>query len=387
MNAKLVSKTSLHIMFRMDSMKSFIKYPGGKARELKHILNAIPPTISNYYEPFVGGGSVLFSLNNLSVDDYFINDTSHELIGLYQLIKCDDVNFFNLLNALNDLLHFLIELEHTIEFKNSIKNYNESILNPFLLCSLKNKQLNHLLSPFGCTSYDFIENFKVESFRRFKKLSTNQFEINNNIDVISSAHTSLHAALFVLLRKLYNEISFSNEALKLVLYYYIREFSYSGMFRYNSTGSFNAPYGGFSYNKKTFDEKLKRISAKGEVNSFLKNVNIYNKDFETFLNTFSLHDSDFIFLDPPYDTNFSSYSNNVFTQDDHKRLANFLKTKCISNFMLVIKKTAFIDSLYSEEEPICYSKKLHIYDFSNLYSVNFKSRNEREVTHLLITNY
>jgi len=386
MNAKLETKSNLSILFEMDSMKSFIKYPGGKARELKHILNALPPTISNYYEPFVGGGSVLFSLNDLSINDYFINDTSLELIGLYQSIKFDDTNFFNLLNSLNDLLHFLIDLEDTIEFKNSIKDYNESILDPFLICSLENQQLNHLLSLFSFTSYDFIESFKIESFRRFKKLSIYQFKMNK-IDVISSAHTSLHAALFVLLRKLYNKISFSNKALKLVLYYYIREFSYSGMFRYNSSGSFNAPYGGFSYNKKTFDEKLKRISNKGEINNFLKNVNIYNNDFETFFDTFLLHNSDFIFLDPPYDSNFSSYSNNAFTQDDHERLANFLKTKCIANFMLVIKKTDFIDSLYSEEEPICYSKKLHVYDFSNLYSVNFKSRNDRQVTHLLITNY
>ena len=386
MNAKLETKSNLSILFEMDSMKSFIKYPGGKARELKHILNALPPTISNYYEPFVGGGSVLFSLNDLSINDYFINDTSLELIGLYQSIKFDDTNFFNLLNSLNDLLHFLIDLEDTIEFKNSIKDYNESILDPFLICSLENQQLNHLLSLFSFTSYDFIESFKIESFRRFKKLSIYQFKMNK-IDVISSAHTSLHAALFVLLRKLYNKISYSNKALKLVLYYYIREFSYSGMFRYNSSGSFNAPYGGFSYNKKTFDEKLKQISNKGEINNFLKNVNIYNNDFETFFDTFFLHNSDFIFLDPPYDSNFSSYSNNAFTQDDHERLANFLKTKCIANFMLVIKKTDFIDSLYSEEEPICYSKKLHVYDFSNLYSVNFKSRNDRQVTHLLITNY
>ena len=386
MNAKLETKSNLSILFEMDSMKSFIKYPGGKARELKHILNALPPTISNYYEPFVGGGSVLFSLNDLSINDYFINDTSLELIGLYQSIKFDDTNFFNLLNSLNDLLHFLIDLEDTIEFKNSIKDYNESILDPFLICSLENQQLNHLLSLFSFTSYDFIESFKIESLRRFKKLSIYQFKMNK-IDVISSAHTSLHAALFVLLRKLYNKISYSNKALKLVLYYYIREFSYSGMFRYNSSGSFNAPYGGFSYNKKTFDEKLKQISNKGEINNFLKNVNIYNNDFETFFDTFFLHNSDFIFLDPPYDSNFSSYSNNAFTQDDHERLANFLKTKCIANFMLVIKKTDFIDSLYSEEEPICYSKKLHVYDFSNLYSVNFKSRNDRQVTHLLITNY
>lgn len=41
-------------------MKTFIKYCGGKSKLLPYILDNIPNTnFKNYFEPFVGGGSVI----------------------------------------------------------------------------------------------------------------------------------------------------------------------------------------------------------------------------------------------------------------------------------------------------------------------------------------
>ena len=40
-----------------------VKYPGGKEKELKHILPNLPKKIANYYEPFVGGGAVYFAIS------------------------------------------------------------------------------------------------------------------------------------------------------------------------------------------------------------------------------------------------------------------------------------------------------------------------------------
>ncbi|TMF44524.1 MAG: DNA adenine methylase, partial [Chloroflexi bacterium] len=44
-----------------EKLTSFIKWAGGKEQELKHIIPLIPP-FQNYYEPFVGGGAVFFSI-------------------------------------------------------------------------------------------------------------------------------------------------------------------------------------------------------------------------------------------------------------------------------------------------------------------------------------
>ena len=46
---------------RQLRLPSLLKWAGGKEQELKYILPHIPP-FRRYYEPFVGGGAVFFSV-------------------------------------------------------------------------------------------------------------------------------------------------------------------------------------------------------------------------------------------------------------------------------------------------------------------------------------
>ena len=89
---------------------------------------------------------------------------------------------------------------------------------------------------------------------------------------------------------------------------------------------------------------------------------------------------DFIFLDPPYDSEFSTYAKNEFTKDDQMRLADYLINKCNAKWMIVIKNTPFIYSLYNND-------KLNISSFSKKYLVSFQNRNDKNAEHLLIKNY
>ena len=66
------------------SLKPIIKWPGGKEKELEFIFPNAPSKINNYYEPFVGGGSVFMAIN---AEKFFINDKSVELINLYKFIS------------------------------------------------------------------------------------------------------------------------------------------------------------------------------------------------------------------------------------------------------------------------------------------------------------
>ena len=111
----------------------------------------------------------------------------------------------------------------------------------------------------------------------------------------------------------------------------------------------------------------------------MKTTDIYNLDFEDFCKKIKLTSKDFIFLDPPYDTEFSTYAKNEFGKNDQIRLANFLKnTK--AKFMLIIKNTDFIYDLYNV-------KGLYIKSFDKKYLVSIKNRNDKNVEHLIITNY
>ena len=62
--------------------KSPLRYPGGKSRALKQILPLIPVNMSEFREPFVGGGSVFFAIRSLfhsRIKSYWINDLNYDL--------------------------------------------------------------------------------------------------------------------------------------------------------------------------------------------------------------------------------------------------------------------------------------------------------------------
>ena len=51
-------------------------------------------------------------------------------------------------------------------------------------------------------------------------------------------------------------------------------------------------------------------------------------DFEKAIKLAEFEEDDFMFLDPPYDTEFSTYAQNDFTRTDQSRLANYMIKKC-----------------------------------------------------------
>ncbi|RLD90559.1 MAG: DNA adenine methylase [Bacteroidetes bacterium] len=62
----------------------FVKWVGGKRQLLPAINNLLPTKYTTYYEPFVGGGAVLFYIQPKKA---VINDFNSELINVYNVIK------------------------------------------------------------------------------------------------------------------------------------------------------------------------------------------------------------------------------------------------------------------------------------------------------------
>ena len=83
-------------VLRAERLPSLLKWAGGKEQELKHILPLLP-SFDAYYEPFVGGGAVFFSIQS---QRKFINDKSPDLFNLYLMTAQQNVDFFRSLDTL-----------------------------------------------------------------------------------------------------------------------------------------------------------------------------------------------------------------------------------------------------------------------------------------------
>lgn len=77
-----------------EGVSPVLKWAGGKRQLLPKIRKHIPKKYSTYYEPFLGGGAVLFDLQPKKA---IVNDLNSELINLYQVIR-DNVD-----ELINDL--------------------------------------------------------------------------------------------------------------------------------------------------------------------------------------------------------------------------------------------------------------------------------------------
>lgn len=369
----------------MEQLKPLLKYPGGKSSEWEIIKNNLPSNMNNYIEPFVGGGAVYFLLENNNHN--YINDKSKELMLLYKYVKTKNKTFFKELDTIISNWEFLTNLSKQsnlydiyIEFR------NEDIPNIPLRIDeiISNEIFNEPM--FNLRNNEKFREYLIKclhsKFLLLKKNEIKKERFLNTEELKSNIEAGIKSAYYSYLRDIYNNSQYYkllSDSRKVAIYFFIREYCYSSMFRFNSDGKFNVPYGGLSYNKKSLKSKVEYFKSKN-LNNLLKNTELCNLDFYDFLSKIEIDKNDFMFLDPPYDTTFSEYDKNSFNASDQIRLANYLINECKCRFMLVIKKTNFIENLYKD-------KGLKIIEEDKAYFVSFKNRNEKKVKHLIIMNY
>jgi len=321
-----------------------------------------------------------------------INDKSEELINLYKMIQEGNKEFYLKIEAINynwTLLERIVE-KHAQLFINKYKDYsNDNItkdeLDDFIVDFIihHSTEFNGILSSsFNIQLSNFIQEIKknlINKTGRMKNIEARKGKLPDK-DIIDNIETAFKIAYYMHFRYLYNNINKFNIGLPFAtaIFYFIREYCYASMFRYNKQGKFNVPYGGISYNRKGFKKKIEYIKSQ-KLTNYLQKTKIYNLDFEEFLEKVKPQKEDFIFLDPPYDTDFSNYLGMSFVVNDQRRLAEYLY-KTEANFMLVIKNTDLIRNLYFEQG-------FNIMTFDKKYLVSFQNRNDKNAEHLTITNY
>ncbi len=164
--------------------KPILKWVGGKTQILSDIFSYFPDEINNYYEPFLGGGSVLLELldrisqGNIKLHGkIYVNDINSKLIFLYRTIQQNPEQFIETLKKLID-------------------------------------------------EYSSITGTVV----------------NRNAQTKTEAITSKESYYYYI-RYMYNSLSDKNDIQFPAMFLFLNKTGFRGLYRESSSGGFNVPYG------------------------------------------------------------------------------------------------------------------------------------------------
>ncbi|PSF37605.1 DNA methyltransferase [Aphanothece hegewaldii CCALA 016] len=160
---------------------------------------------------------------------------------------------------------------------------------------------------------------------------------------------------------------------------YLNKTCYNGLFRVNSQGQFNVPFGKYK------NPDIVNIAVIKAVHKYLNEnyINMLNTDFEKALST--AKKGDFIYLDPPYDpisdtSSFTGYDVNGFDREEQERLKLVVDKLHVKGckFLLSNAYTEFIIDLYKNYKQI---------KISAVRAINSNADKRGKVDEILVKNY
>ncbi len=175
-------------------------------------------------------------------------------------------------------------------------------------------------------------------------------------------------------KKKFNRLSDYKRAARTI---YLNKACFNGLYRVNSKGEFNVPFG----------KKLKVNTYEGQnigiIHAYLNfnNINILSIDFEEAVK--DAKEGDFIYFDPPYDSDtstFNSYTEDGFSKDEQIRLSNVFKNLSDRGCFVMLSNhnTVLINELY---------KDFYIHKITAKRNINSDGKKRGKVEEVIITNY
>ena len=154
--------------------KPFVKWAGGKRQIIDKLKKYVPEEFGTYYEPFIGGGALLF---DLAPKKAVINDINSELMNVYSVL-CDEEKFKKMCRLLNTY-----EANHSEEFYYKIREKDKN-RNTFDMLADYTRAARTIYLNKACFNGLYRVNSKNEFNVPFrKKVAVNTYEGNNLITV------------------------------------------------------------------------------------------------------------------------------------------------------------------------------------------------------------
>ncbi len=302
-------------MHNIKNAKPFLKWVGGKRQLLSQLDSMLPNELYNeefnYFEPFVGGGAMLFfMLQKFSnIKKIVINDINKKLIDAYTIIKKD----------VDGLVIMLSNLQHDYD-------------------SLKTE----------------------ESRKEFYLLQRNRFN-KTKLDILETSS----------------------------LLIFLNRTCFNGLYRENSKGEFNVPFGKYS-NPTICNADV--LYADSELLNKCE-IEILNGNFDETVNYINNNCLNFFYFDPPYrplssTSSFNSFVKEEFNDDSQRELADFCRELSVKNNVLWMLSNS--DCSAKNPEDTFFEELYEDFDIQRVYAsraVNANPSKRGKLTELLIRNY
>jgi DNA adenine methylase len=279
--------------------KPFLKWVGGKTQIIDKVLSKFPNEMENYYELFLGGGSVLLALlsSNITVKGKIhAYDINEPLIHLYKNIQRNPSNLYE-------------KIKEIIEIYDSC---------PYI--DKKNNELNNE--------------------------KTNK-KINRKPETIEEAKES-RETYYYWLRKQYNDLPDKLSILGSSYFLILNKLCFRGVYREGPNG-FNVPFGHYKKTPTIITEENIHIISK-----LIEKVKFKSKVFSKSCR--KAKKGDFVYMDPPYapvdEKSFVAYNKRGFNEKDHKNVFNITKMFEIKGvkFLLSNANVPYVQKQYTDEK-------------------------------------
>ncbi|NVJ67103.1 MAG: Dam family site-specific DNA-(adenine-N6)-methyltransferase [Gammaproteobacteria bacterium] len=145
------------------------------------------------------------------------------------------------------------------------------------------------------------------------------------------------------------------------IFYYLNRTGFNGLVRFNKSGLYNVPFG--RYKKINYHREFP------EVEKTIKKWKFACGDFSKL----RINQTDFLYVDPPYDVEFRSYAGNNFQWEEQERLIKHL-SKYSCPIVISNQATDRIVELYSD-----YGYKINLIDAPRMISCDGNRARAQEV--------
>ncbi len=354
--------------------RPLLKWPGGKAREWSEIEPFLPARIRRLADPFMGGLAP-FARTPFR-ERALLNDRHARLVDLHVRVQQGDAEFLAALTRHSDVWDRLAGVAESVQstFREAVEaarvggEPDAALFEPVVRRPLEEIGL-------GTMTLDFVTASLADKARRIARLEVKHTVHFDPDQLERHGETALRAGYYTRVR---HRERTAEGAQGTADFHFVRETCYGSMFRTNAKGEFNIPYGGASYNGKSFRSRVAQISDPATRRA-LERATFHCGDFEAFLDAVAadLGPDDFVFVDPPYHSDFSTYGPNAFSLDDQRRLAAALR-RLRTPWLLVIKETPEVREIHAAPGAEV------VHEFGKTYGYNVRGRNDRSARHLVI---